>query len=138
MLRHSSNFPELGLWRNPLCSTLPRICPAGATIRLHPLPKPSRYPWIETAGPVKGGPTRPDRQCGYHGHSTRAASASAAALADQLTAELCLHGLAPLGPKFSERNREREVIFQPGQGAGKDQPLEFAASGASGLAMADG
>ena len=48
------------------------------------------------------------------------------------------HGLAPLGPEFGERNRERQVSPQPGQGTSKDQPLEFAASGASGLAMANG
>ena len=60
------------------------------------------------------------------------------AFVGQLIAELYLHGLAPLGPKFGERNRERQVIPQPGQGTGKNQPLEFAASGASGLAMANG
>src|SRR3954452_9390539 len=43
-----------------------------------------------------------------------------------------------LGPEFGERNRPRQVSPQPGQGMSKDQPLAFAASGASGLAVANG
>jgi len=72
-----------------------------------------------------------DTQRGQHRRRRRA-------FVNQLIAELYLHGLAPLGPKFGERNRERQVIPKPGQGTCMNQPLKFAASGASGLAMANG